>query len=73
MLLALSACSTPGTRPIADSACTAFARLTYAIPPVQSDGTRNMANDPGNARDTTETVEAIQGHNARYRATCPEN
>jgi len=72
MLAALTACATPATRTIADSACLSFSVIGYAIPPMQGDGTRNMAEDPGNKYDTTETVASVQEHNARWRAVCPE-
>ncbi|GAD50905.1 hypothetical protein NT2_12_01640 [Caenibius tardaugens NBRC 16725] len=70
MLLALSACATPATPPIADSACLSFKRISYAIPPVQPDGSRNVAKDDGNQLDTPETVSEAQQHNARYDAVC---
>ncbi len=70
MPLALIACKTLETPPIADSACLSFKRIGYAIPPVQADGTRNVADDPANVLDTTETVESLQEHNARYGALC---
>jgi len=71
MLLALSACATPAIKPIADSACASFGRLSYAIPPLQPDGSRNVAEDPGNQLDTPETVAEAQEHNARFDAVCP--
>lgn len=71
MLPALSACKTPATPPIADSACVAFGRISYAIPPVQADGTRNVAVDEGNRYDTPETVGEVSRHNARFVAVCP--
>lgn len=70
MLLALSACKTPATPPIADSACLSFKRLSYAIAPMQADGTRNVAADDGNKLDTPETVTEIAEHNARFQAVC---
>lgn len=70
MLAGLTACATQGTPPIADSACLAFSRISYAIPPVQPDGTRNVTSDDGNQLDTTKTVEAVQDHNARFGAVC---
>jgi hypothetical protein len=70
--LLLTACATPGTPKTADSACLAFRLLTYAIAPMQADGSRAMAEDPGNRHDTTETVAQAQEHNARFRAVCPE-
>jgi hypothetical protein len=70
-LLALSACATPATPPIADSACTAFKRISYAVPPVQPDGTRNVPMDTGNRFDTPETVKEVSEHNARFEAACP--
>jgi len=42
------------------------------IPPVQPDGSRDVAEDPGNRLDTTKTVAQVQEHNARFRAVCPE-
>ena len=50
-----------------------FAPLGYAVPKLQGDGSRTMAEDPGNRHDTPETVAAIQQHNVRYDATCPKN
>lgn len=70
MLLALSACATPGTPPIADSACLSFKRISYAIPPLQEDGSRNVADDPGNKFDTPETIDGVRVHNARFEAVC---
>ncbi len=69
-LLMMSACATPGTPPIADSACLSFKAISYAIPPKQADGSRVMADDPGNAHDTVETVEQVQEYNARFTAVC---
>ncbi len=71
MLPMLNACATPATPAIADSACLVFKPIRYAIPPVQADGTRNMAVDPANAHDTVGTVKDVQDHNVRYAATCP--
>ena len=71
LLLAATACATPATRPIADSACTAFRTISYAIPPLGTDGTRAVESDPGNALDTPETVAEVQSHNAAFRAICP--
>lgn len=71
--LVLTACATPGTPKTADSACAAFGLiLGYMIPPVQPDGSRDVAEDPGNRLDTTKTVAQVQEHNARFRAVCPE-
>lgn len=70
MLLATSACATRGTPPIADSACLSFKRISYAIPPAQPDGTRNVAKDDGNQLDTPQTVGEVQEFNARYGAVC---
>lgn len=70
MLLVVSACATPATPPIADSACLSFKRISYAIPPMQADGTRDVAKDDGNTLDTPETVAEISQHNARYDAVC---
>jgi len=70
MLLATSACATREIPPIADSACSAFGRISYAIPPVQPDGTRNVATDDGNLLDTPETVKEVSQHNARFEAVC---
>lgn len=70
MLLALSACATHATPPIADSACLTFKAIRYAVPPMQPDGTRNLPDDPGNRFDTPETVGAVQQHNARFDAVC---
>lgn len=70
MLLAMSACATRGIPPIADSACPSFKRISYAIPPVQADGTRNVAADDGNQIDTPATISEIAEHNARYEVTC---
>lgn len=61
----------PATPTIADSACLSFGRITYAIPPMQADGTRNVSTDTGNRYDTPETVTQISEHNARYAAVCP--
>lgn len=71
MLAGLSACATRETPVIADSTCIAFGRISYAIPPVQEDGTRNV-DDPGNRYDTLETIGAVSDHNARYQAICGE-
>jgi len=67
MLAGLSACATLETRPIADTSCTAFGRITYATPKA---GEENK-DDPGNAVDTKETVTQIQAHNARWTRLCP--
>lgn len=69
-LAALTACKTPATPPIADASCVVFKRLSYAIPPLQPDGSRNVASDNGNQLDTPETVAELQEHNARYGAIC---
>lgn len=69
-LVSLTACATRATPPIADASCVTFKRISYAIPPVQPDGTRNMADDPGNAHDTVATIGEIQMHNARLQAVC---
>lgn len=71
MLPALSACKTPATPPIADSACVAFGRISYAIPPVQADGTRNLSDDAYNRYDTLATVKEVAEHNVRFAAVCP--
>ena len=70
MLAGLSACVTPAIPPIADSSCLAFKRITYAIPPLQNDGSRNVAIDAGNKLDTPDTISEIIQHNARYSAIC---
>lgn len=70
MLLVTSACKTPGTLPIADSACLSFKRISYAIPPMQPDGSRNAATDDGNQLDTPATIAEISEHNARFQAVC---
>lgn len=70
-LLALSACQTRETLRTVDTACLTFKRITYAVPPVQADGTRNVPIDQGNRYDTPETVTEVAEHNARYAATCP--
>lgn len=70
VLLATSACATRETPPIADSACVSFRELSYSVPPLQVDGTRNVADDPGNKYDTEETTKEAQDHNVRYRAAC---
>ena len=72
MLLVLNACVTRETPPIADSACLSFKRISYAIPPVQADGSRNVAKDDENQLDTPETVFEAQQHNARYDAVCTD-
>lgn len=69
-LLLTSACETLGTPPIADSACVVFRPISYAIPPVQVDGSRKLADDPGNRYDTEETTKEAQDHNARFGAVC---
>jgi hypothetical protein len=66
----LSACATPATPRIADTSCTAFKSISYAIPPKQLDGTRAMADDPENRYDTIETVADVAEHNARWEALC---
>lgn len=70
-LLGLTACATPATPPTADTACLAFKRIGYAIPPVQADGTRELAVDEGNRYDTPETVADVAEHNARFGSVCP--
>lgn len=70
MLLATSACTTREIPPIADSACLSFKRISYAIPPLQADGTRDAAQDPGNLLDTPATVAEVAEHNARFQAVC---
>jgi hypothetical protein len=70
MLLATSACATRAIPPIADSACLSFKRISYAVPPLQADGARNVAQDPGNELDTPATVAEISEHNARFQAVC---
>ena len=70
MLLVLSACKTLETRPTADSACLSFKAISYAIPPMQPDGTRNAATDDGNRLDTPATIAEVSEHNARFSATC---
>lgn len=71
LLGTLSACATRATPMIADSACLSFKALSYAIPPKQADGSRDVAVDAGNRYDSTLTVAEIAEHNARYEATCP--
>lgn len=70
MPLVMSACATPVTPPIADSACVSFKEISYAIPPLQPNGTREMTYDPGNKHDTLETIDEIRKHNAKYNAVC---
>lgn len=72
LLAGLSACATQGTQKIADSACTAFNRIRYSVPPLQADGTRTVAVDTGNRYDTVETVSDVAEHNARFEAVCGE-
>ena len=70
MLCGLSACGTREILRTVDTACMSFRAISYAIPPVQADGTRNVAVDDGNRLDTPETVDEIAQHNARFNALC---
>ena len=76
MSFMLSACATAGEKlPASDTAhsrqnsswCQGDRPLSYA----QADEAGQ--DDPGNTMDSDPTVEAIQAHNARYRAACPED
>ena len=65
MLLALSACAAPRRQRLF-----VVQAVSYAIPPVQADGSRNVASDDSSELDTPETVSEAQPHKARYDAVC---
>ncbi len=64
MFAILSACVTRETPVIADTSCTSFRALSYAVP------SRERPETAANAFDTPQTVDEIQSHNARWDALC---
>ena len=69
LLLATSACKTVELPKTADSACLALKRISYAIAPLNADGSR-QTHDPENEFDSAETIGEISEHNVRYDAIC---
>jgi hypothetical protein len=67
MLATLSACITREIPVIADTSCTSFRALSYAVP------SRQRAESAANMFDTPQTVEEIQNHNARWDILCQPN
>jgi len=65
MLATTSACATREIPVIADTSCTSFRALSYAVP------ARARPETAANMFDTPQTVEEIQQHNARWDALCP--
>lgn len=70
LLAMLSACVTPETQRIVDTSCLSFGVISYAIPPRQADGTRDVPVDAGNRYDTVQTVADVAAHNAAWSALC---
>lgn len=76
LLVTSSACSTATDQRLASDTAPSRDRSSWC----QGDATIRYTqadsagqNDPGNTLDTDKTVTAIQEHNARYRAACPDD
>lgn len=60
----LNACATPAIRMTADTSCTAFKAISFAVPSKVNPETSE------NRYDTPATVGEVMDHNARWDALC---